>query len=216
MTGIYCIENTINHKKYIGMAQDIEARWRSHKCELRNGKHVNSHLQNAWDKYGEKSFSFYVIEEVPKDKLTQAEIRWIKKLGTFGNGYNLTAGGDGQFCRKLTDEQKRHLSDINMGEKNPNYGLKRSKETRQKMSMSMTGKKHGPMPEYQRKAISDGNKGKKKPWFNKPVIHVETGQTFTSISEAAEKTGFSISGISTVCLKKRNSIYKQHFIFLEV
>ena len=34
----------------------------------------------------------------------------------------------------LTDEQKQHLSEINTGEKNPNFGLKRSKETRAKMS----------------------------------------------------------------------------------
>ena len=215
MTGIYCIENTVNHKKYVGMAQDINARWRSHKCELRNGNHVNCHLQRAWNIYGEKAFRFYILEETSIDQLPEAEIKWIQKLNTFGEGYNLTAGGEGQYGRCLTDEQKAHLSKINTGKLNPNYGLKRSEKTRKKMSDSMRGKKHGPMSEHQRKAISNGNKGKKRPWFNKPVVWLETGKSFSSISEAAAYTGLSISGISSVCLGKRNSIYKQHFSFME-
>lgn len=216
MTGIYCIENTVNHKKYIGMAQDIEARWRTHKCELRNGNHINKHLQKAWNKYGENAFAFYVVEEVEKSELQSSEIAWIAKLGTFENGYNLTAGGEGQYGRTLTEDQKRHLSEINMGKNNPNYGLKRSKETRHRMSESMMGKHTGALSESHKKAISDGNKGKKHPWFNKPVIHVETGKIYNSISDAAEKTGFSISGISKVCVNQRKTIYKQHFKFIEV
>ena len=35
-TGIYCIENTINHKKYIGQSIDIYSRWSKHKSELNN------------------------------------------------------------------------------------------------------------------------------------------------------------------------------------
>lgn len=39
---------------------------------------------------------------------------------------------------KKTAEQKKHLSEINMGENNPNWGKKRSKETKSKMSKSMS------------------------------------------------------------------------------
>lgn len=215
MTGIYCIENTVNHKKYVGMAKDIEARWRSHKCELRNGNHVNCHLQRAWNIYGESAFTFFVLEETQVDELQEAEIRWIRGLGTFGNGYNLTAGGEGQFQRFLTTEQKEHLSRINMGERNPNYGLKRSRETREKMSAAMKGKKHGRMSAAQKQAISNSSKGKRKPWFDKSVLWIEKGMTFPSISEAAKYTTYSISGISSVCLGKRKTIYKQHFEFVE-
>lgn len=215
MMGIYCIENTVNHKKYVGMAKDIESRWRSHRCGLRKGNHVNCHLQRAWDIYGESAFEFSVLEETSADKLQTAEIEWIQRLGTFGGGYNLTAGGDGQYQRFLTDEQKEHLSRINMGERNPNFGIKRSVETRKKMSDAMKGKKRGGMSYAQRMAISASSKGKKKPWFNKPVVWVENGMTFTNISEAAKYTGYSISGISKVCLGKRNAIYKQHFKFKE-
>lgn len=214
-TGIYCIENTVSSKKYVGMAQNIEARWRTHKCELRKNKHVNRHLQNAWNKYGENAFEFYVIEEAKKEDLSTKEKIWIDKLGTAKHGYNLTLGGEGQYGRFLTDEQKKHLSIINTGEKNPNFGLKRSEETRRKMSEAMKGKKRGRMSKRQRDAISKGNKGKKRPWFNKAVIHVETGETYENISTAAEKTGLSISGISRVCRGDRKSIHKQHFQFLE-
>lgn len=40
-----------------------------------------------------------------------------------------------QKLKRLTNEQKQHLSEINMGEKNPNWGLKRSDETKNKQSI---------------------------------------------------------------------------------
>ena len=44
--GIYCIENLVNHKKYIGQSKDIFKRWRQHRSELNTNIHYNSHLQN--------------------------------------------------------------------------------------------------------------------------------------------------------------------------
>lgn len=82
-----------------------------------DGEHINVNLEKAimsilickraWDKYGEKSFSFYVVEEVAKSELKSSEIFWIEKLDTFNSGYNLTAGGEGQYGRHLTDAQKK-------------------------------------------------------------------------------------------------------------
>lgn len=214
-SGIYCIENTANGKKYIGKAVDIEARWRCHKCELRSGTHINKYLQHAWNKYGESYFSFSVVEYAPEKELIPLEIEWIKRLGTFGGGYNLTAGGEGQTGRYLTDEQKQHLSNINMGKKNPNYGLKRSEETRKRMSEAMRGKKKGPMSDKQKQAISTRNKGKKKPWFNKKVVLMETGEVYASLSDAAKSNGIHISDISAVCRGIRKTTHKMHFCFME-
>ena len=215
MTGIYCIENKINGMRYVGRAKHIEKRWRTHKSQLRKGNHVNRYLQRAWNKYGEAAFDFYVLEECLPDDLREAEIEWIARLGTFENGYNLTIGGEGQLGKRLTEEQKKHLSAINTGKRNPNYGIKRSEETRKRMSNAMKGKLRGIMPQSQREAISRGNKGKQRPWFNKRVMCVETGDVFDSISIAANETGISISGISSVCRGKRKTVYKKHFIFLE-
>ena len=216
MTGIYCIENKVNQKKYIGKAKDVKARWRTHKCELNKGCHVNRHLQSAWNKYGAAAFSFYVIAEAPKEDLSALEIQWIKKLDTANKGYNLTLGGEGQFGRYLTDEQKKHLSEINTGANNPNYGMKRSAETRRKMSESAKHVKHQPLSEKHKRKISKALKGRPHPCSNKPVIHLETNKTYKSISEASKATGYSISGISKVCRDGRGSIYKQHFKDLDI
>ena len=45
-SGIYKIENIINHKIYIGQSKDIETRWEHHKWELNNHKHSNNYLHN--------------------------------------------------------------------------------------------------------------------------------------------------------------------------
>jgi hypothetical protein len=52
--GIYSIYCTENEKQYIGSSKDIAQRWRDHRYELRNNKHGCYHLQNAWNKYGER------------------------------------------------------------------------------------------------------------------------------------------------------------------
>ena len=61
--GIYQILNKNNEKRYIGSTSDsFRKRWNLHKYHLRNNKHKNSHLQYAWNKYGEQTFSCSVVE----------------------------------------------------------------------------------------------------------------------------------------------------------
>ena len=77
MTGIYKIENLVNEKVYIGQAVNISRRWNEHKFHLKNNNHFNKHLQNAWNKYGEKNFKFEPIEECLEIELDEKEIYWI-------------------------------------------------------------------------------------------------------------------------------------------
>ena len=62
VSGIYCIENKINNKKYIGQSIDIDRRWQEHKNELNRNAHANQYLQNAWNKYDAFNFDFYIIK----------------------------------------------------------------------------------------------------------------------------------------------------------
>lgn len=47
--GIYCIENTVNERKYIGLSRDIKRRWNEHTSKLNKHTHPNQYLQSAWD-----------------------------------------------------------------------------------------------------------------------------------------------------------------------
>lgn len=94
--GIYCIENTVNKRKYIGMSRDIKRRWSEHKIELNNHTHANQYLQSAWDKYGKSKFIFYIIELCDEENLSDRECYYIKYYNTLSHesGYNLTTGGE--------------------------------------------------------------------------------------------------------------------------
>lgn len=108
ISGIYCIENKITNKKYIGKSVNIYERWRQHKIFLRHNKHHNKYLQFAWNKYGENTFDFYIIEECIEDELNDKEIFYIQKYDSTNNiyGYNLTDGGDGgNTLIKYTDDE---------------------------------------------------------------------------------------------------------------
>jgi group I intron endonuclease len=79
-SSIYKITNLINDKCYIGSAIDPKTRFYVHKSHLRKNKHHSILLQRAWNKYGENSFIFEVIEECPADDLIIREQYYIDTI----------------------------------------------------------------------------------------------------------------------------------------
>lgn len=108
--GIYCIENLVNGKKYVGQSIDIKARLRKHKYLLRNNKHNNVHLQSAWNLYKELNFKFYIIEECLTKQLDEREKYYIKELRVLDDnfGYNIEPGG--HLNRSMSEATKKRVS----------------------------------------------------------------------------------------------------------
>lgn len=79
-SGIYEIVNDKGFHKYVGQSVDITNRWKDHVKDLRKNRHVNAYLQNAFNKYSERHFSFAVIEFCKPRDLNEREQYWIYKL----------------------------------------------------------------------------------------------------------------------------------------
>lgn len=98
-TGIYCITNLINDKKYIGQSKTIEKRWNFHKTSSFNSLNsdYNNSIHQAIRKYGLDNFKFEILEECKVEELDEKEKYWIEFYQTFppdlNKGYNLTPGG---------------------------------------------------------------------------------------------------------------------------
>jgi hypothetical protein len=94
---IYEVHNTITKQVYVGQTSRGNLRWNEHKSDLRRGINKNSHLQKAWDKWGEDAFCFEVVEVLPanysKELLREKERALMKEH--ISNGvplYNVLIG----------------------------------------------------------------------------------------------------------------------------
>jgi translation elongation factor EF-G len=92
---VYCITNTVNGKKYIGMTgRTLEERWKSHCSCAKNGSKFRFH--SAIRKYGEESFKKEVLFSNLNIELCRTiEEETIKEYNTMFNGYNAKPGGCG-------------------------------------------------------------------------------------------------------------------------
>ena len=91
-SGIYCIENTINQKRYVGASKNIKSRLYTHKQQLKGNRHDNPHLQASFNKHGEKNFKFYTLEYTKTEDLATRELWWIEDMKTLDRscGYNIS------------------------------------------------------------------------------------------------------------------------------
>jgi group I intron endonuclease len=128
--GIYRI--LINDKPYIGSTVNFTTRHRKHMSALRLKKHSNAHLQNAWNKYGENSFKFEIIEVIEnpnKQSLEQKEQYWLDYYDSANSekGYNI---------------YKKAYSTAGLPAWNKGKSI--SEETKQKISLARLGKQRSP------------------------------------------------------------------------
>jgi len=168
-SGIYYIQNICNGKIYIGSAVAIIERWRVHKHLLRQGKHYNRHLQSAWDKDGEDSFVFGIVEVTGnKDDLLGMEQRWINHYKSFNdkNGYNILPIAGSRLGTKHSKETRKKLSESHKGQRPWMKGKKHSEETRKKISLAVN-------TDRARKIKTQKQKGRKR-----------TAETKAKISDA--------------------------------
>ena len=134
-SGIYCIENLKNGKKYIGQSRNIERRWSSHQSAFRRGHTGGSLLYRAMAKHGIESFEFRVLEYCSPKVIDERERFYIQELQSMSNqnGYNIESGGHmGEKISPLVSQRKR-------GKNNPMFGKKMSKEHKEILSVVSRG-----------------------------------------------------------------------------
>lgn len=112
--GIYVIWNYTTSKAYVGSSVNIDARLIAHRSSMRGNRHYNDHLQFAYNKYGEPSFSYNVLEVCnPEDRIVREQF-WVNEYNSSDERYGYNILKDVRETRsgcKNSEEVKRKISE---------------------------------------------------------------------------------------------------------
>ena len=180
MYTVYMHKNKINGKVYIGITgQKPNVRWN-------NGTgYRGTYFANAINKYGWENFEHIILfSNLTKDEACQKEIELIKEHSSTDCrfGYNLAIGGEINCGYHLSEETKEKLSEINRGEKHPQYRKPKSDETKRKISEAMKGIKFS---DEHKKNLSKSKKGKVA-HNRKPVKQYDLSMNFIKRFDSLE------------------------------
>lgn len=121
MGHIYQIRNVITGAVYIGsiLKRDPKYRWHRHKTDLRGNYHHSQHLQRAWNKYGEQSFVFEILEKVDGDVLPREQWYLDKRKNEFSPNlnYNVLWTAGSPKGRVWSPEMRKKLSIAHLGQR---------------------------------------------------------------------------------------------------
>ena len=160
ISGVYWIRNITNDHIYIGSSTDILGKVYHHFHCLRHNCHCNSHLQRAYNRYGEGCFVYAVIWKCDPDEVLWYEQQFIDqlvpeynmseiagkvemtdsvrhKISEAQKGVPRTYMLGTQHAKgfRWSDEDKRKISEHSKGRKH-------SEDTKHKISVSMIGNQH--------------------------------------------------------------------------
>ena len=149
-------------------------------------------------------YKIVVIQEFDNpDILGEAEIFWIAYFRNMGFDLtNITLGGDGASGYRHTDETLSHLREIHKGKRPSAKCLSaanaavrgshrsHSEATKAKMSASKLGKSRKPFSDQTKLRMSEGHGGR--------LFRDQSGEVYTTLSEAQLSTGVDRANISAV------------------
>jgi len=140
-SGIYMIQSLCKPERvYIGSAININDRWGRHRRAFSKNKHENIKLQRHYSKYGVDDLVFDVLESgdyLCKNHLLSREQGWFNRFkyqNTEIPYFNIEGIAGSPLGVKRSDETKVKIKEA------WKTRLPTSKETREKMSKTRTGK----------------------------------------------------------------------------
>ena len=178
---VYLIENLTNGKKYIGQTVNFYRRKVGHKYD---SKISTTPLYNAIRKDEWENFEFIILikdHTINYNFLDFWECYFINLFDTLnrGKGYNLESGGNlnkvfteeakknmskVKLGKKMSEETKEKLRELNLGENNAFYGKKHKDESIQKMREKQLGKT---LSEETKQKIKKSTTGDKNHFYGK-------------------------------------------------
>lgn len=196
--GIYKITST-SGRVYIGESKDIQRRWNTHKSFLNCSNQRK--LYNSFKKYGVENHIFEIIEECLFENLKCRERYWQDFYNVLNKGLNckLTECGEQKQIhsletiekiriantgRKVSEETKAKLREINLGENSTWYGKAHTEETKRKIGEAQVGYKNH---------------------MARLVLNIETGIFYETAKEAAKSCEMNVSTFNTYITGKRKN-----------
>lgn len=215
----YCVykHTSPSRKVYVGITcQAPERRWRNGEAYKENDYFYKAILKYGWENFKHE----ILFDGLNREEACAKEIEIIKELKANDRsfGYNIEAGGTSS---RLSEETKEKIRNKHIGlkpnaETRAKMSIAQSKrthstETREKIGKAQRGEKHHMYGKHHsaetRAKMSASHKGENAYWYGKkkpqesvektaiahrkPVVCVETGEVYASLTAAAKAKGMS-------------------------
>lgn len=215
-SGIYCIQNLVNNKKYIGSSINVYKRRNRHFSELKNEKHKNIKLQRSYNKHLSNSFVFYVIEFVENiQELIKKEQYYIDLIKP---EYNINLIANSSLGVVRSEETKEKVRQANLGLKHPEWRNKiKSKaqggDKHWTKSKNFSNKSKSKMSETHKKLYESGYEHPRKKKIMQYDLNMDLIKIWDSSAEVSRTLNISPASICQYLkgnVKSKNYIWKYY------
>ncbi len=200
-SGIYKLENIVTNESYVGSSINLVKRKYEHFRLLKRNEHTNKHLQNSYNKHGERVFVFEILKECEKNECIYWEQYFIDYLSP---KYNINPIAGSSLNVKHTKETIEKIRNTKMG-----HFV--SEETKRKIMEKLKGRTRSDSEEIKKKRSEMMINHPTTKSRIKPILQLslenEIIKKWNGSNEVKRELGYYPIHISRCCNGKRKTAY---------